>query len=290
MATSSVVVATTRRGTAMIEVGSFWSGIEILLLPLLAGAGIALLVGPLGCVVVWQRMAYFGESLAHSALFGVALGIWLDVAPVWTVILAGAGLAVLLAGLQHASGFSADTLLGILSHTLLAGGLVVLSCLPGQRVNLESLLFGDLLAVSAQDVWLLYALVLPLAAGLYRLWQPLVAITVHEELAAAEGVPVARVRLMFLLVMAVTVAVAMKVTGVLLMTSLLVIPAAIAHASSRSPEQMAVLAVLIALLAVAGGLALSWLGNTPVGPSVVLVAGLFFLNASLVRHWRRRAA
>jgi zinc transport system permease protein len=232
--------------------------IELLWLPLLAGIGTALIAGPLGCFVVWQRMAYFGESLAHSALLGVAIGLWLHLPVTFTVIGAGILLALLLAGLQQSSQFSSDTLLGILSHTLLAGGLVLLATLPNLRVNLDALLFGDLLAVS------------------------------HEELAQAEGVNVARVRTLLMLMMALTVAVAMKVVGVLLMTSLLVIPAAIAQRHARSPEQMACIASLIGVLAIVGGLLLSWFSNSPVGPSIVLAAGIFFLNALLVHRCRQR--
>jgi zinc transport system permease protein len=156
---------------------------------------------------------------------------------------------------------------------------VLLAALPNLRVNLDALLFGDLLAVSLQDVMMLGALLLVLAAGLWRLWQPLVALTVHEELASVEGVNVARVRTALMLMMALTVAIAMKVVGVLLMTSLLIIPAAIAHRYAQSPEQMAVFASITGVLAVIGGLLLSWFANSPVGPSIVLVAGVFFLNA-----------
>jgi len=264
--------------------------LSILLLPLLAGIGTALLAGPLGCFVVWQRMAYFGESLSHSALLGVALGLWLQLPPTLTVIGAGVLLAILLAGLQQRSRFSSDTLLGILSHTLLAGGLVLLAALPGVRVDLDALLFGDLLAVGQRDVIVLAGLVSVLALCLWRLWQPLIAITVHEELAIAEGVNVARVRIGLMLMMALTVAVAMKVVGVLLMTSLLIIPAAIAQRYARSPEQMAFMASFTGALAVIGGLMLSWFSNSPVGPSIVLLAGLFFLNTLVVDALRKAAA
>lgn len=252
---------------------------QLLLLPLTAGLGTALLTGPLGCFVVWQRMAYFGESLAHSALLGVAVGLWLRLPLPFTVLGSGVALALLLAQLSGNTRFSSDTLLGILSHTLLAGGLVLLAALPGLRVDLDALLFGDLLAVSTSDVALLAALLAALAIMLWRLWRPLVIITVHEELAQAEGIPVRRVRSLLMLMMAVAVAVTMKVVGVLLMTSMLIIPAAIAHRYARSPEQMAVLASLIGMLAVAGGLALSWFANSPVGPSIVLLAGAFFLGS-----------
>lgn len=257
-------------------------------LPILAGIGTALLSGPLGCFVVWQRMAYFGESLAHSALLGVALGLWMNITSTVTVMGSALLLAALLATLRQHAVFSNDTLLGILSHTLLAGGLVILSALPAVRVNLDSLLFGDLLAVSLSDTLTIYVLLLAAAVVLYKLWRPLLMLTVDEDMAAAEGLPVARLRFALMLLMAAVIAVSMKVVGVLLMTSLLVIPAAIAQRHARSPEHMALFASITAMLAVTGGTALAWAINTPIGPAIVLLAGLFFFNSLLLRSFRAR--
>ncbi|MCC7516925.1 MAG: metal ABC transporter permease [Pseudomonadales bacterium] len=260
--------------------------IEFLLLPLLAGIGTALLTGPLGCFVVWQRMAYFGESLAHSALLGVALGLWLHLPITFSVLGAGMLLALLLVGMQKSSRFSSDTLLGILSHTLLAAGLVLLAALPNLRVNMDALLFGDLLAVTKHDLLWLGALLLVLVGLLWRCWQPLIAVTVHEELAQAEGINIARMRTILMLMMALVVAVAMKVVGVLLMTALLVMPAATARRFAQSPEQMAIGASFAGIVAVIGGAMLSWFTNSPIGPSIVLVAGSLFLFTLLAPKTR----
>jgi zinc transport system permease protein len=261
--------------------------IDFLWLPLLAGICTALLAGPLGCFVVWQRMAYFGESLSHSALLGVAIGLWWHLPITLTALCAGILLAVFLVALQQRSHFSSDTLLGILSHTLLAAGLVLLAALPNLRVDLNALLFGDLLAVSSQDALWLAVLLVTLAIVLWRLWQPLIAITVHEELAQAEGISVARIHTILMLMMALVVAVAMKVVGVLMMTSLLIIPAAVAQHYARSPEQMAGIASAVGALAVVCGLLLSWYSNSPVGPSIVLSAGIFFLLSLTLRNLQK---
>lgn len=255
---------------------------SVLLLPLLAGLATALLAGPLGCFVVWQRMAYFGESLSHSALLGVAIALWLNLSPTPFVIGVGSVLALLLAYLQKTSRLGSDTLLGILAHTLLAAGLVLLASLPNLRVNIEAMLFGDLLSVAASDVYLLGGLVVVAGIALKFLWRPLIAMTIHEELARAEGVPVDRVRMCLMLLMALTVACAMKVVGVLLITALLVIPAATAQRFANSPEQMAIGAAIAGISAVCGGLWLSWQINSPVGPAIILLAGaLFFIAHSL---------
>lgn len=258
---------------------------DFLLNALLAGLSLALVAGPLGSFVVWRRMAYFGDTLAHAALLGVALGFLLDVSPTLAVTVGCIVLAVLLVTLQQRQPLAADTLLGILAHSTLSLGLVAISFMHEVRVDLMAYLFGDLLAVGSRDLlWIAggSALVLGLLAWL---WRPLLALTVHEELAKVEGLPVGALRLALMLLIAVVIAVAMKIVGVLLITSLLIIPAAAAQRHARSPEQMAGGASAIGLLAVCGGLALSWFRDTPAGPSIVVsAAGLFLLSFLLPRR------
>ena len=251
---------------------------------LLAGLALALVAGPLGSFVVWRRMAYFGDTLSHGALLGVALGLILNISPALAVTPGCVLLAILLLALQQRQPLASDTLLGILAHSTLSLGLVAISFME-VRIDLLAYLFGDLLAVGSTDLaWILggSALVLLL---LIPLWRPLLAITVHEELARVEGLPVAAIRLALMLLIAVVIAVAMKIVGVLLITSLLIIPAAAAQRHARTPEQMAVGASALGLLAVCAGLALSWYQDTPAGPSIVIsAAGLFLLSFSLPRR------
>jgi zinc transport system permease protein len=243
---------------------------------LAAGIGVALVAGPLGSFVVWRRMAYFGDTLAHSALLGVALGFLLGIDLQIGIVATCVALAVLLVGLQRQQTLGTDTLLGILSHSALSIGLVAVAFLHGLRVDLMGYLFGDILAVGPMDLLWIYGGAVAALGILAAIWRPLLAMTVHEELARAEGVPVARVRLAFMLVMAVTVAIAMKVVGVLLITALLIIPAATARRFARTPEQMAALAILVGCLAVIGGLGASLFLDTPSGPSVVVCAAALF--------------
>ena len=257
---------------------------DFLLHALLAGLALALVAGPLGSFVVWRRMAYFGETLSHAALLGVAMGLWLQISPTLAVIAGCLLLALALLGLQGRQALATDTLLGMLAPTTLALGLVTMSLLE-VRVDLLAYLFGDLLAISRDDLyWVLggSALVLVL---LVPLWRPLLAITVHEELARVEGLPVAGLRLALMLLIALVIALAMKIVGVLLITSLLIIPAAAAQRHARTPEQMAIGASLIGLLAVSAGLSLSWFQDTPAGPSIVVsAAALFLLSFALPRR------
>ena len=258
---------------------------DFLLNALLAGLALALVAGPLGSFVVWRRMAYFGDTLAHAALLGVALGFLLDVSPTLAVTVGCVLLALLLVALQQRQPLASDTLLGILAHSTLALGLVTGSLLDEVRVDLMAYLFGDLLAVGPGDLlWIVAgsALVLALLAWL---WRPLLAITVHEELARVEGLPVAAIRLALMLLIAIVIAVAMKIVGVLLITSLLIIPAAAAQRHACTPEQMAGGASVLGLLAVCAGLALSWYQDTPAGPSIVVsAAGLCLLSFLLPRR------
>lgn len=250
---------------------------DFLLNALLAGLALALVAGPLGSFVVWRRMAYFGDTLSHAALFGVALGLMLDVNLTLAVTVGCVLLALLLVTLQQRQPLASDTLLGILAHSTLSLGLVSLSFMKDVRVDLMGYLFGDLLAVGPSDLaWIIGGSALVLLM-LIPLWRPLLAITVHEELAKVEGLPVAGIRLALMLLIAVVIAVAMKIVGVLLITSLLIIPAAAAQRHARTPEQMAVGASLLGLLAVCCGLALSWYQDTPAGPSIVVSAAALFL-------------
>ena len=258
---------------------------DFLLNALLAGLALALVAGPLGSFVVWRRMAYFGDTLAHAALLGVAVGLLLDVSPTLAVTVGCVLLAVLLVTLQQRQPLAADTLLGILAPSTLSLGLVVLSFNREVRIDLLGYLFGDLLAVGPSDLlWIVAGSALVLAC-LLALWRQLLAVTVHEELAQVEGLPVAGLRLALVLLIALVIAVAMKIVGVLLITSLLIIPAAAAQRHSRTPEQMAIGASLLGMLAVGGGLSLSWFEDTPAGPSIVVcAASLFLMSLALPRR------
>jgi zinc transport system permease protein len=250
---------------------------EFLLFALLAGIAVALVAGPLGAFAVWRRMAYFGDTLAHSALLGITFGLLLGVNLNLAVAVGCLLLALVLVAMQNNRFLATDTLLGILSHSTLALGLVCVSLFSGTRIDLLAYLFGDILSVSLMDVvsmWLISALVMALLAWL---WRPLIAITVHEELAQVEGVPVAKVRTALMLLMALVIAIAMKVVGVLLITALLIIPAAASRRLTHTPEAMAIVASLLGCMAVMLGLAASFIVDSPAGPSIVLAATLLFI-------------
>lgn len=256
---------------------------DFILRAILAGVLVVLIAAPLGCVVVWRRLAYFGDTLAHAALLGTALGLLLHI-DVWLGVFAmGVAISLLMMLLQRKGDVAGDTLMGIFAHAGLALGLVLLAVLrdQGLRVDLMAYLFGDILAVNNQDLlWMLLVTVMALML-LARLWQSLLAIAVHEELARTDGIHVERVRLMFMLLMVLVVAVAMKIVGVLLITALLIVPAAAARRFARSPESMALLAMVIGVVAIVLGLFASLRWDTPAGPSIVSAAVLLFFISRL---------
>lgn len=258
----------------------------------LAGVGVALIAGPLGSFVVWRRMAYYSDALSHAALLGVALGLFADIATFPAVIAVSLSIAVLILWLDARTALSIDAILGILAPGSLALGVIAVSLMGNVRVDLMGYLFGDLLAVSATDLIQIYAAAALTLLLLLRYWKPLLSITVHEELARVEGTPVPAIKLLLLALIATTVAVAMKVVGVLLISALLIIPASAARQLSKSPEAMAVTASALGCIAVLCGLAMSWHWDTPAGPSVVISCTMLFVISLLKpgKHllpWRR---
>ena len=260
---------------------------DFLIRALLAGLGVALVAGPLGSFVVWRRMAYFGDTLAHAALLGVALSFLLEVNINLAVVAICLFLAIALVALQQQQRLASDTLLGILSHSTLSLGLIALAFMETLRLDLMSYLFGDILAVGSSDLYWIYASATLALIVLVAIWRPLLAITVHEELARVEGVPATRVKLALMLLIALIIAVAMKVVGILLITSLLIIPAATARTYARTPEQMALLAAVIGCLAVSGGLFASLQWDLPGGPAIVVAAAALFFASLVAGHWRK---
>ncbi|MDF1748606.1 MAG: metal ABC transporter permease [Alphaproteobacteria bacterium] len=244
---------------------------------LIAGIGVALVAGPLGCFVVWRRMAYFGDTLAHSSLLGLALSYLLSINATLSVFLISAIVAISLLFLQRRATLSSDSILGLLSHSALALGLVSIAFLTWIRLDLLGVLFGDILAVSRMDIAVIYGGGAAVLVSLILIWQPLFATTVNRELAEAEGVGPDRINAVFMILLALTIAIAIKVIGVLLITALLIIPAAAARRFATGPEQMAVLAAGIGVLSVVGGLygSLEW--DIPSGPSIVVATFIAFL-------------
>ena len=246
----------------------------------LAGVGVAFAAAPLGCFVVWRRMAYFGDATAHAAILGVALSLTFEMS-IFPGVLAVALVMALTVTLLAGRGYAMDTLLGVLAHSALAFGLVAVSFLSGIRIDLMAYLFGDILAVSRTDLLVIWGGAAMVVALIMWRWAALLTSTLNEELAHASGINPKREQLILTLCLAITVAVAIKVVGVLLIAAMLIIPAAAARGLARTPEAMAIISAFIGAVSAVAGLQGAYLFDTPAGPSIVCVAAFLFaaLNA-----------
>ncbi|MEJ6401296.1 metal ABC transporter permease [Yoonia sp. 2307UL14-13] len=255
----------------------------------LAGLGTAVAAGLLGCFVVWRRMAYFGDATAHAAILGVALALAFDI-----TIFAGVGLIALTMALlitAMASGReSVDTQLGVLAHSALALGLVTVTLIPGQRIDLDAYLFGDVLTVTRTDLAVIWIGAAIIGLVLWHQWAAMLIATLNPDLAHAAKINPRKQQLIITLLLAAVVAVAMKVVGALLITALLIIPAAAARRYARTPEQMAVFAVGIGGLSALGGIRVALMLDTPVGPTIICVAAAIFAVSTITDQLRRIGA
>ena len=246
---------------------------------LIAGVGIAIIAGPLGCLVIWRRLSYFGDTLSHSALLGVTLAYALSMNITLSVFIISSVVAILLINLQKRTKLAGDSLLGLLAHSTLAIGLVLIGFLSSIRFDLMGLLFGDILAVTTDDIALVWIGGIIILGILYFIWKSLFSATVNYDLAAAEGMRPEISNLIFTLLLAGVIALSIKMIGALLITGLLLIPAAIARNLSNSPKQMIIIAILAGIASVVLGLFTSLELNTSSGPSIVVVSlALFILS------------
>ena len=249
---------------------------------LIAGLGIAIVTGPLGCFVIWRRLSYFGDTLAHSALLGVTLAYTLEFNIAISVFIISSLIALILIDLQKRTNLPGDALLGLLAHSSLAVGLVIIGFLTFIRFDIMGLLFGDILAVTINDIFIIWMGGPLILIILKLIWKPLFASTVNYELAEAEGLNPDRAKAIFTILMAGIIAISIKMVGLLLITGMLIIPAAMARNISSSPQMMVIYSVIGGLLSVILGLLTSLEFNTASGPSII-AAALFLFILSLLK-------
>ena len=248
---------------------------------IVAGIGVALVAGPLGCYIIWRRLAYLGDTLSHAGLLGIALALLFQINITLSIFLVSVFVSLALIFMQRRVTLSSDALLGLLAHSTLAFGMVALSFMTWVRVDLMGFLFGDILAVTTFDIAIIWGGGLCVLIVLMIFWKSLFAATVNLELARAEGMKPEQANIIFMLLLAAVIAITMKIVGVLLITSMLIFPAAIARRFASGPEQMAILSAMIGIIAVFGGLFASLQWDTPAGPSIVAAASVFFVLTAL---------
>jgi len=248
---------------------------------LVAGIGVAFVTGPLGCFVVWRRLSYFGDTLSHSALLGVTIAYSFELNIAVSVFIISSVIALILIQLQRKTNLPGDALLGLLAHSSLAVGLVVIGFLTFIRFDIMGLLFGDILAVTVNDLYFIWGGGALILFVFKLIWKPLFASTVNYELAEAEGLNPDRAKAIFTILMAAIIAISIKMVGLLLITGMLIIPAAMARNISDNPKKMVLFSIIGGLLSVIFGLFASLEFNTASGPSIITTSLILFILSLL---------
>ncbi|WP_061875239.1 zinc ABC transporter permease subunit ZnuB [Acinetobacter lactucae] len=249
--------------------------LQLLLPAWIMGTLLVFLTAPLGCLMLWRRMSFFADTMAHGTLLGVAIAGALSL-PLWLGV---AGTAVLLVGVLwalHDNRLPNDALLALCSATLLCSGLLFIQHVPSLRPELLSYLFGDLLSIDWPDLPVFTLIIAISIVILYRFWQPQIQFAIDPDIAISEGVNANWQRLIFMLLLALFTVLALRAVGSLLMGALLVIPALSARLLANSPKQMVIWAFVLAQLGVSVGLWSSAALNISTGLSIVLCMALSF--------------
>jgi zinc transport system permease protein len=258
---------------------------DFLIRSILAGTMMVSIAAPIGCLMVWQRLAFLSDTLGHAAVMGVGLGLLLQFPPMIGVLAVVLLIVISLSQVVNFNNALSETTLAIISHTGLAAGLILLGVLPSDMVSIEAILFGDLLSVTLTDLGMIFITSLVLVVLLLQHWRSFVAISVSREIAQAEGIQVRKVQLLLYLMIALLVAVMMKVMGVLLIAAMLVIPTSSARVLSSSPERMVIISAVYGMLALAGGIFSSFRFDWQAGPSIVLSATSLLLVTLFIVRW-----
>ena len=255
---------------------------DFILRALAASLGVSVIAGSLGCFVIWKRLSYFSDSISHSALLGVALGLTTGLGINLGLVIVGALFAILIVVLQQKGFWSNDAILGIFSHIALSVGIVVLAFVGDRNTDYFAYLFGDILSINNQDIFWIFSVMAAVVAILVMNWRKLLLLTLNEELARAEGLNKAAYELLFMFLIALAVSVSVQIVGVLLITSLLIIPPAIARVYSRSPLSMIFSSIVVSVMSVQLGLFSSIQFDIATGPAIVITLGIFFFIAQLL--------
>jgi zinc transport system permease protein len=249
---------------------------------IIASIGVSLIAGSLGCFVIWKRLSYFSDSISHSALLGVALGLATGLGINLGLVIVGGLFAVLIVVLQQKEFWSSDAVLGIFSHLSLSLGIVVLGIIGNQNTDYFAYLFGDILSITSKDLYWIFSVLIVVVSILVFNWKKLLLLTLNEELAKAEGINKLYYDLLFMFLIALAVSVSVQIVGVLLITSLLIIPPAISRVISNSPVMMILASMIVSIFSVLLGLYLSIDFDLATGPTIVITLGALFFIAQFL--------
>lgn len=239
--------------------------------------------GILGTMIVNNKMAFFSDAIGHSALTGIAIGVILGIkAPLFSMIVFSLFLSVAILMVKNANTASPDTVIGVFSSTAVALGVVILSN-RGGFTKYSSYLIGDLLSISSTDIALLILVLLVVIILWVTVFNKLLLVSVNNSLARSRGINVKLYEYIFGMVMAVVVTISIQWVGILIISSLLVLPAAAARNIARNIRQYHLIAVLIAIVSGITGLLFSYYFDTATGATIVLVSSIFFAATFLIK-------
>lgn len=262
--------------------------LQLLLPAWTMGTLLVFLTAPLGCLMLWRRMSFFADTMAHGTLLGVAIAGALSL-PLWLGVSFLAFLLVAILWVLHDPRLPNDALLALCSATLLCSGLLFIQHIPSLRPELLSYLFGDLLQISWSDLPMFSIVIIAALAVLYKNWKAQIQIAIDPDMAVSEGVNAKWQRLVFMLLLALFTVLALRAVGSLLMGALLVIPALTARLLANSPKQMVVWAFVIAQFGISVGLWSSAGLDTSTGLTIVLTMAISFAVIFAVQKVKKMA-
>lgn len=265
-----------------------WASHEFMKRSLIAMVLIAPTAAAMGIHVVNFRMSFYSDAISHSAFTGIALGIILGFDPLMTMVVFGLVIGMLIVRVRRSSQLSVDTIIGVAFSTAVALGIVLVSARRGLTRNLHSFLYGDVLAVREGEVLIMF--VLALAVLIYSGWlyNRLILMSINGEVARTRGINTSLQEYIFSLLLALVVCLSIRVVGILLVTALIIVPAAVGRSLARNAGQLFWISTITALISAVTGLALSYYWDSATGATVVLVCAAFFFIAQLFNSLARR--
>ncbi len=244
--------------------------------------GVSICSGFIGPFILWKRLNFFGDTIAHSALLGVIISTMLKVHHIVGILLVSLFPCFILT--NSPKHYSKDMLLNVISNTHFSLAVIMLSALSLPTSKILSILFGDLLSVNQQDIILIYCAAIVIVIVTFVQRQKWLLITISEDLALVNKLPVKSLQLTFMLFLSVFIAISINILGVLLVTSLLIIPAAIARKFISTPIQMMLLSCIICFFTSTFGLILSFYFDTPTSATIILTAAFFLFLSYIYKY------
>ncbi|MDO4435288.1 MAG: metal ABC transporter permease [Cardiobacteriaceae bacterium] len=263
---------------------------HFVLIPLGCAMMASLAAAPLGCLMAWRRLVYFGEALSHASLLGISLALFFNLPltlGIWLVTLL---MIALLYGLKKQDKENPSNILGSLSHLALALGLIFISRMEHIRTDLMSYLFGDMLATTGRDLVMITIVVVLTLLALYKLWNHLILMTLNPDVASTENPKTHLIDLGFLLILGSFIATMVQYFGLLFVIALLIIPANTANRLAKTPEQSALFSAIIAIGSAAVGTALAWQAALPLAPAIIAITGMLYFAAVVYNFYQAKAA